>query len=132
MEMKPEELKYNPSHEWVGLTEENGEKIAVVGISDFAVEQLTDLVYMALPSVGQQVKAGREFGEVESVKAVSPLYSPIDGEVVAVHSQLADNLEKLGEDPFGDGWIIKVRMADGATLDGLMDYAAYRKQCAQA
>jgi len=132
MEMKPEELKYNSSHEWVGLTEENGETIAVVGISDFAVEQLTDLVYMALPSVGQKVKAGQEFGEVESVKAVSPLYSPIDGEVVAVHSQLADNLEKLGEDPFGDGWIIKVRVADGATTDGLMDYEAYRKQCAQA
>ncbi len=130
--MKPEELKYNSSHEWVGLTEENGEPIAVVGISDFAVEQLTDLVYMALPSVGQKVKAGQEFGEVESVKAVSPLYSPIDGEVVAVHSQLADNLQKLGEDPFGDGWIIKVKVADGATLDGLMDYETYRRQCAQA
>lgn len=130
--MKPEELKYNSSHEWVGFAEENGEKVAVVGISDFAVEQLTDLVYMALPSVGQKVKAGTEFGEVESVKAVSPLYSPVDGEVVAVHSQLADNLEKLGADPFGDGWIIKVRVADGATLDGLLDYEAYRKQCAQA
>ncbi len=130
--MKPEELKYNSSHEWVGLTQENGETIAVVGISDFAVEQLTDLVYMALPSVGQKVKTGQEFGEVESVKAVSPLYSPVDGEVVAVHSQLADNLEKLGDDPFGDGWIIKVRVADGVNLDGLMDYEAYRKQCAQA
>ncbi len=130
--MNPEELKYNSSHEWVGLTEENGEQIAVVGISDFAVEQLTDLVYMALPSVGQKVQTGKEFGEVESVKAVSPLYSPVDGEVVAVHSQLADNLEKLGEDPFGDGWIIKVKLASGATFDGLMDYEAYRKQCAQA
>ncbi len=130
--MKPEELKYNSSHEWVGLTEENGEQIAVVGISDFAIEQLTDLVYMALPSVGQKVQTGKEFGEVESVKAVSPLYSPVDGEVVAVHSQLADNLEKLGEDPFGDGWIIKVKLASGTTLDGLMDYEAYRKQCAQA
>lgn len=114
------------------MTEEGGEQIAVVGISDFAVEQLTDLVYMALPAVGQQVKAGQEFGEVESVKAVSPLYSPVDGEVVAVHSQLADNLEKLGEDPFGDGWIIKVKLAAGATLDGLLDYEAYRKQCAEA
>ncbi|MDX1927409.1 MAG: glycine cleavage system protein GcvH [Pirellulaceae bacterium] len=130
--MKPESLRYNRSHEWVGMTEEGGEQIAVVGISDFAVEQLTDLVYMALPAVGQQVKAGQEFGEVESVKAVSPLYSPVDGEVVAVHSQLADNLEKLGEDPFGDGWIIKVKLAAGATLDGLLDYEAYRKQCAEA
>ena len=130
--MKPESLRYNRSHEWVGLTEEGGEQIAVVGISDFAIEQLTDLVYMALPTVGQTVKAGQEFGEVESVKAVSPLYSPVDGEVVAVHSALADNLEKLGEDPFGDGWIIKVRMTAGASLDGLLDYDAYRKQCAEA
>ncbi len=130
--MTPESLRFNPSHEWVGMIEEGGEQIAVVGISDFAVEQLTDLVYMALPTVGQVVKAGREFGEVESVKAVSPLYSPVDGEVVAVHSKLADNLEKLGEDPFGDGWIIKVKLAAGASLDGLLDFDAYRKQCAQA
>ena len=130
--MKPESLRYNRSHEWVGLVEENGERIAVVGISDFAVEQLTDLVYMALPTVGQSVKAGQEFGEVESVKAVSPLYSPVDGEVVAVHSKLAENLETLGEDPFGEGWIIKVKLAAGASLDGLLDYDAYRKQCAEA
>ena len=130
--MKPENLKYNRSHEWVGLVEEGGEQIAVVGISDFAVAQLTDLVYMALPTVGQLVKAGQEFGEVESVKAVSPLYSPVDGEVVAVHSKLAENLEKLGEDPFGDGWIIKVKLAAGASLDGLLNYDAYRKQCAEA
>lgn len=130
--MKPESLRFNPSHEWVGLTEEGGEQIAVIGISDFAVEQLTDLVYMALPSVGQKVNAGEEFGEVESVKAVSPLYSPVDGEVVAVHAELADNLEKLGEDPFGNGWIIKVRLPAGASLDGLLDYAAYRKQCSEA
>ena len=130
--MKPESLRYNRSHEWVGLVEENGARIAVVGISDFAVEQLTDLVYMALPTVGQSVKAGQEFGEVESVKAVSPLYSPVDGEVVAVHSKLAENLETLGEDPFGEGWIIKVKLAAGASLDGLLDYDAYRKQCAEA
>jgi len=130
--MKPESLRYNRSHEWVGLTEEGGEQLAVVGISAFAVEQLTDLVYMALPTVGQTVKAGQEFGEVESVKAVSPLYSPVDGEVVAVHAELADNLEKLGEDPFGEGWIIKVKLAAGASLDGLLDYDAYRKQCAEA
>ena len=132
--MNPEELRYNPSHEWVGIAEENGVRLAVIGITDFALEQLTDLVYMALPEVGVQVKAGQEFGEVESVKAVSPLYSPVDGEVVEVHSQLVDNLEQLGEDPFGDGWIIKVKLADDgqANLDGLLDYAAYKKQCAEA
>ena len=128
--MKPEELKYNASHEWVGIVEEDGAKLAVVGITDFALEQLTDLVYMALPEVGASVKAGEEFGEVESVKAVSPLYSPVDGEVVAVHSELVDKLEELGNDPFGEGWIMKVRLADNASLDGLLDYPAYRKQCA--
>ena len=128
--MQPEELKYNASHEWVGIVEEDGAKLAVVGITDFALEQLTDLVYMALPEVGASVKAGEEFGEVESVKAVSPLYSPVDGEVVAVHSELVDKLEELGNDPFGEGWIMKVRLADNASLDGLLDYPAYRKQCA--
>jgi glycine cleavage system H protein len=130
--MKPEELKFNPSHEWVGVIEEDGTKLAVVGISDFALEQLTDLVYMALPEVGTQVTAGQEFGEVESVKAVSPLYSPVTGEVAAVHSELVDSLEKLGDDPFGNGWIIKVKLADTGSLDGLLDYEAYRKQCAEA
>ena len=130
--MKPEELKYNPSHEWVGIAEEDGTQLAVVGITDFALEQLTDLVYMALPAVGSQVTAGQEFGEVESVKAVSPLYSPVTGEVTAVHSELVDSLEKLGEDPFGNGWIIKVKLAADASLDGLLDYEAYRQQCADA
>ena len=110
--MKPEELKYNPSHEWVGIAEEDGTQLAVVGITDFALEQLTDLVYMALPAVGSQVTAGQEFGEVESVKAVSPLYSPVTGEVTAVHSELVDSLEKLGEDPFGNGWIIRQTPCD--------------------
>ncbi len=130
--MEPNQLKYNPSHEWVGVTEQNGVSIAVIGITDFALEQLTDLVYMALPDVGASVTAGEEFGEVESVKAVSPLYSPVSGEVVEVHSELVDNLEKLGEDPFGDGWIIKVKLADGATLDGLLDFDTYKKQCADS
>ncbi|HBE69279.1 MAG TPA: glycine cleavage system protein GcvH [Planctomycetaceae bacterium] len=130
--MEPSQLKYNPSHEWVGIAEEDGQSVAVIGITDFALEQLTDLVYMALPEVGTAVTAGAEFGEVESVKAVSPLYSPVTGEVVAVHSELVDDLEKLGADPFGDGWIVKVKMADGASLDSLLDYEAYKKQCADS
>lgn len=130
--MNPEDLKYNSSHEWVGLAEEAGRQVAVIGITDFALEQLTDLVYMALPDVGAAVKFGEEFGEVESVKAVSPLVSPVDGEVVEVHSELVDNLDKLDQDPYGDGWIIKVKLAEDATLDSLMDHAAYRKQCSDA
>ena len=130
--MNPEELKYNPSHEWVGITEEAGERIAVVGITDFAIEQLTDLVYMALPSVGSTVTTGEEFGEVESVKAVSPLISPVDGEVVAVHRELIDKLEQLGNDPFGDGWMMKVKLTDESRLTSLLDYDAYKKQCADS
>lgn len=130
--MNQEELKYNPSHEWVGLVDEGGAQVAVIGITDFALEQLTDLVYMALPTVGSTVTAGEEFGEVESVKAVSPLYSPVSGEVIAIHGELVDKLENLAADPFGDGWIIKVKLSADASLDALLDYAAYKKQCAEA
>lgn len=130
--MNPEELKYNPSHEWVGIATEGDEHVAVIGITDFALEQLTDLVYMALPTVGTTVNAGEEFGEVESVKAVSPLYSPVSGEVIAIHSELVDNLESLAADPFGEGWMIKVKLAPGASLDSLLDFAAYKKQCSEA
>ncbi len=130
--MQPEQLKYNPSHEWVGVTKADGEQIATIGITDFALEQLTDLVYMALPKVGTKVTAGAEFGEVESVKAVSPLYSPVDGEVVEVHDALVDQLEQLAADPFGNGWMIKVKLSGDAKLDGLLDYAAYKQQCANS
>lgn len=129
--MKEDELLYSPSHEWVGVASENGQKIATIGISAFAIEQLTDLVYMALPKVGQKVSAGKEFGEVESVKAVSPLYSPVSGEVVAVHNELVDRLETLSKDPYGDGWIVKVKLDDGTSLDGLLSYDQYQKQCAK-
>ncbi len=127
--MDPEGLKYNASHEWVGLSDDG---LAVIGITDFALEQLTDLVYMALPEMGKTVNVGEEFGEVESVKAVSPLYSPVAGEVVEVHSDLVDNLESLADDPFGNGWIVKVKPAEGFSLDHLMDYASYQKQCSES
>ena len=125
-------LLYAETHEWVQVTEDAGDKIATIGISAFAIEQLNDLVYMDLPEVGKTVAAGDEFGEVESVKAVSPLYSPVAGEVIEVHSELPDSLEKLNEDPFGFGWIVKIRISDAAGLDGLMDHAAYGKQCSEA
>ena len=129
--MNAEELLYAETHEWVYLEEQGGRKLATVGISAFAVEQLTDLVYMELPDVGTVVSSGGEFGEVESVKAVSPLYSPVDGEVVEVNSSLPDSLETLNSDPYGDGWIVKVQVSDGTSLSKLMDYAAYQKQCAE-
>ena len=128
--MKPEELKYCETHEWVSVSDEGGKKIATIGVSAFAVEQLTDLVFMQLPAVGRELKVGDEFGEVESVKAVSSLYSPVAGKIVAVNSALPNQLETLNRDPYGDGWIIKVELSDESALGSLMDYAAYQKQCA--
>jgi glycine cleavage system H protein len=84
-----------------------------------------------LPEVGRKVKAGESFGEIESVKAVSDLYSPVDGEIVEVNSQLANKLETLGTDPYGAGWIAKIKISDEAQLKNLMDYAAYQKMCAE-
>jgi glycine cleavage system H protein len=127
--MKPEELLYAPTHEWAAVTEEGGSKVATIGITAFAVEQLTDLVYMELPAVGKKLAAGEEFGNVESVKAVSPLYSPVAGEVIAVNSSLPDKLETLNSDPYGEGWIIKLKLTDESSLSKLLDYAAYQKQC---
>ena len=123
-------LLYAETHEWVDVAEEDGQKVATIGISDFAIEQLTDLVYMELPEAGKTVDAGEEFGEVESVKAVSPLYSPVAGEVIAVHEGLPDQLDNLNDDPYEFGWIIKVRLSDEAALEKLMDFTTYQKQCA--
>ena len=127
--MTPEQLRYAKTHEWVRVEPgPAGAKIAVVGISDFAVKLLTDLVYLNLPPVGQQVEKGRPLGEVESVKAVSDIYSPVDGEVVEVNSELPEHLDRLSEDPYGAGWLVKIKIAREAGLGDLMDYAAYQKQ----
>jgi glycine cleavage system H protein len=129
--VNPQELLFSTTHEWVHVTEQEGAKFATLGISAFAIEQLTDLVFMELPEVGKQVSAGHEFGEVESVKAVSPLYSPVDGEVVEVNSEIPDKLEILNDDPYGAGWLAKIRITDDGSLSKLMDYEAYQKQCAE-
>lgn len=125
-------LLYAETHEWVDVSDEGGSQVATIGISGFAIEQLNDLVFMDLPDVGKRVTAGEEFGEVESVKAVSPLYSPVNGEVIEVHSELPDNLDQLNDDPYDYGWIIKVRIDDDSALGSLMDFDAYQKQCAEA
>ncbi len=131
MSRQPSTLLYAKSHEWADVSDQGGDKIATIGISAFAIEQLTDLVYMDLPKVGKKVAAGAEFGEVESVKAVSPLYSPVDGEIVEVHSDLPENLDGLKDDPYEFGWIIKVRLSDTAALSALLDHTAYEKQCSE-
>lgn len=126
-------LLYAQTHEWVDISDEDGQRVATIGISAFALEQLGDLVYMDLPEVGKSVSAGEELGEVESVKAVSPLYSPVTGEVIDVHSELPDRLEELSDDPYDFGWIVKVRVSDPQSgMDKLMDRAAYQKQCAES
>ncbi len=128
--MTPEQLLYAKTHEWVDVqADPSGAKIATVGLSAFALEALTDLVYIELPEVGLQVEAGAPFGEVESVKAVSDLYSPVDGEIVEVNSDLADHLDRLTEDPYDAGWLVKIQVTDESGLSELLDYAAYQKQC---
>ncbi len=122
--MSPADLHYLESHEWVGR---DGDA-AVVGISAFAVGQLTDLVYVDLPKVGDTVTRGETFGEVESVKAVSDLYSPVTGEVLEVNGDLEDDMSPLSDDPFGRGWLIKVKPAEEGT-EGLLNAAAYKEFC---
>lgn len=123
--MDPGNLKYAKTHEWVRL---EGDR-ATVGITDFAVKQLTDLVYIQLPQAGAKLKAGQSFGEVESVKAVSDLYAPIAGEVAEANSALADDLAILSEDPYGKGWMLRLKVSDQAALAGLMDRKAYDEFC---
>ena len=129
--MKPEELLFAKSHEWVSIASESGQKIATMGLTAFAVEALTDLVFIELPKVGREVRANESFCEVESVKAVSDVYAPVAGEVVAVNGDLPNNLDALSNDPYGKGWIAKIRVTDDSNLKNLLDHATYQKQCAE-
>jgi len=119
----PADLKYSNDHEWAKL---DGD-VVVVGISDYAQDALGDLVFINLPEVGDEVTAGAAFGDVESVKAVSDVLSPVSGTVCAINEELLDAPELLNSDPYG-AWIIKVEGAEG--LDDLMDAAAYEAYCA--
>lgn len=123
--MDQSQLKYARTHEWVALEGD----VATVGITDFAVHLLSDLVYVDLPKVGSQLAAGQTFGEVESVKAVSDLYAPVSGEVVEVNAGLPDKLDALTTDAFGSGWMIKVRLSQPAEVGQLLDHAAYKSHC---
>jgi len=119
--MDPKTLRYTPTHEWVHL--DGG--VATVGISKFAVDQLTDLIMIDLPAVGNSITAGKSFGEVESVKAVSDIYAPVTGVVVEVNAAVTGNVQLLAEDPYDAGWLVKVRLDDSAPGPDLMDYDAY-------
>ena len=114
--------RYTEEHEWIEV--EDG--IGTVGITDYAQDQLGDVVFVELPEVGQAVVKGAEACVVESVKAASEVYAPLSGEVTAINEALVDNPGLVNESPFGDGWFIKIKLADPAELDALLDEAAYR------
>ena len=117
----PDEVRYAKSHEWA---RSEGDKVKV-GISDYAQDQLGDIVFVELPEVGDTIDKGEEFGTVESVKAVSELYMPVAGEVVAINSSLEESPEKVNIKPYGDGWMIEIKAENPSELDDLMDNNAY-------
>jgi glycine cleavage system H protein len=120
----PEDLKYTNEHEWVART---GADTVRMGITDFAQTQLGDVVFVQLPEPGEHVSAGQAIGEVESTKSVSDLFSPLDGEVVARNENLDAQPELVNAEPYGGGWMIELRVADAAAVDGLLDAQAYQK-----
>ena len=123
----PADLKYIETHQWVRV---EADGTATVGITDFAQEQLGDVVYIGVPEVGVTVNGGEEAGVAESVKSASDVFSPVTGEVIEVNESLEDEPEKVNEDPYGDGWLYKVRLDDAGELDGLMDSTAYAEHVA--
>jgi glycine cleavage system H protein len=117
----PEDLHYSKDHEWVRV-EGNA---AVVGITDYAQDSLGDVVYVEVPKVGDEFAANESFGSVESVKAVSEVFSPVSGEIVGVNEALADEPEKVNQDPYGSGWMIRVQMSNPGEVDSLLTAAEY-------
>lgn len=123
----PEELKYTEEHEWVMVEED----LAVIGISDFAQDALGDVVFVELPEVGAEVEAGKAFGVVESVKAVSDIYAPISGTVEEINEDLLETPEIINTSPYEDGWLIKIRMRNASDVEDLMDAEAYQALIAE-
>lgn len=124
--MDPSTLRYAKSDEWAHLAGDT----CTVGITKYAVEQLTDITYLKLPKVGTQVEGGAPFGEVESVKSVNPLNAPVSGTVTAVNQKAADDTAIVTNDPFGDGWLVKIQVAAGTSLDHLLTLAQYEEKIA--
>lgn len=124
--MTPKNLRYNESHEWADLQGDT----CNVGITQFAVEQLTDVVFVELSKVGTKLKAGDKFGVIESVKAVSDLYAPVAGEIAAVNDAIVKDPSIVSADPYGKGWMLKIKVAAGTKLDKLLSADQYEKQIA--
>ncbi|MBI5052517.1 MAG: glycine cleavage system protein GcvH [Chloroflexi bacterium] len=123
----PTDLKYTKNDEWVKV---NGDA-ATAGLTFYAQEQLSDIVFVELPSVGATLKQGETFASVESVKAASDVYMPIGGEITEINESLSDTPELVNQDPYGKAWMIKFKIANASELSGLMDAAAYEKYCAE-
>lgn len=121
--MTPEDSRYAKSHEYVHVEGDTG----TVGITDYAQKELGDVVFVELPTVGTQLDAGDELGSIESVKAVSELFTPVSGEVIEVNERLRDNPELVNTDPYGDGWMVRIRMTDGSEVDELMNAEEYEE-----
>ncbi len=119
--VSPSELKYTKEHEWVRVDGDSG----TIGITDYAQDQLGDIVFLELPAVGAAISAAQKFGEIESVKAVSELFAPVSGEVTETNDGLADSPESVNDDPYGDGWLVKVRLSEAAELDQLLSSDQY-------
>lgn len=126
--MNPPDLRYTKDHEWVRVEGDT----ATIGITGFATDQLGDIVYVELPASGTALAQGATFGVVESVKAVSDLFAPIGGEVVATNDGLSSQPELVNQEPYGSGWMLKLKVADASELDGLLDAAAYDALNAEA
>ena len=126
--MVPADLRYTKDHEWVRVDGDT----ATIGVTDFAAGQLGDVVFVDLPAAGKAVEQFATFGVVESVKAVSDLYAPVSGEVVEVNGELGGNPELVNSDPFGAGWMIKVKLGDAGQVEELLDAAGYEKLTSEA
>lgn len=122
----PADLKYSKEDEWIRVEGD----VATLGVTDYAQDSLSDIVYLELPAVGDELEIEGAFGVVESVKAAADLYAPLSGTVTEVNEDLVDTPETVNEDPYGAAWMIKMSIADASQLDGLMDAAAYEKYCA--
>ena len=126
--MYPTDYRYTKQHEWVKVQGD----IATIGITDYAQQELGDVVFVEMPKVGAKMNAGSSFGTVESVKAVSEIFSPVSGEITETNPALADAPEKINTDPHSAAWLIKVKLADPKEVSGLMDAAAYQAYVAEA
>ncbi len=121
--MRPDDIKYTETHEWVRYSDKRKE--AVIGITDFAVKQLSDLVHIDLPKAGDSLERGAPFGEIESVKTVADLVAPVSGKILEINKEVVSDLDLLKEGPFAEGWLVKIKASDTKELDGLMSRKEY-------